>query len=76
MKQSAIIISGDHAGQRIQVTKDTNQVTLGDCRYSRVAAWLIGNQQLFAPALLSFDQLMELLVLSYEKLIKLENESI
>lgn len=76
MKQSAIIISGDHAGQRISVTKETNQVTLGDCRYSRVAAWMVGGVNLFAPALLSFEQLMELLVLSYEKLIKLENESI
>ncbi len=76
MKQSATIISGSHAGERIQVTRDTNQVTLGADRYTRIPDWMCGSQVVFAPPLLSYSQLMELLVESYAKLTKLDKELI
>ena len=76
MKTTATIISGSHAGERIQVTRDTNQVTLGVDRYTRIPDWMCGSQVVFAPPLLSYSQLMELLVESYAKLMKLEKELI
>ena len=76
MKQSATIISGSHAGERIQVTRDTNQVTLDGIHYTRIPDWMCGSQVVFAPPLLSYSQLMELLVESYTKLMKLEKEMI
>lgn len=76
MKTTATIISGSHAGERIQVTRDTNQVTLDGIHYTRIPDWMCGSQVVFAPPLLSYSQLMELLVESYTKLMKLEKELI
>ena len=76
MKTTATIISGSHAGERIQVTRDTNQVTLDGIHYTRIPDWMCGSQVVFAPPLLSYSQLMELLVESYAKLMKLEKELI
>lgn len=74
MKYTATIISGSHAGERIQVARDTNQVTLDGSHYTRIPDWMVGSQIVFAPPLLSYSQLMELLVGSYTKLMKLEQE--
>ncbi len=76
MKHEALIIGGPFDGARTIVESNDYHVTLGDTKYSRVSRWMVGGQHMFAVAKLSTDQLMELLVLSYEKLRKIEKEAV
>jgi hypothetical protein len=71
---NSIIIGGPHAGTRIYAAKDQYRIVHQGTKYYRASPWMVQDQPIFVPQNLSIKDLIELLVLSYEKLLKLEKE--
>jgi len=71
---NSTLIGGTSDAQRIYADPKAHQVLHRGERYSRIPGWLIGNQNVFVPAMLSYEQLMELLVESYVNLKELEKQ--
>jgi len=72
---NSIIIGGPHAGTRIYAAKDQYRFVHEGTQYYRIAPWMVQDQPIFVPQNLSIGDMMELLVLSYEKLLNLEKEA-
>ena len=69
---NSTIIGGTSDAQRIYADPKAHQAMHRGERYMRVPCYLVGNQDIFVPASLSYSQLMELLVESYVKLKEIE----
>lgn len=71
---NSVIIGGTSDAQRIYADAKAHQVMHRGERYMRVPPYMVGNQDIFVPAALSYEQLMELLVESYIKLKEVESQ--
>jgi hypothetical protein len=64
---NSIIIGGKSDGERVYADAKAHQVVHRGERYLRVPGWLVGNQDIFVPATVSYEQLMQMLVETYER---------
>lgn len=64
---NSIIIGGKSDGERVYADAKAHQVVHRGERYLRVPCWLVGNQDIFVPASLSYEELMHKLIDSYER---------
>jgi hypothetical protein len=64
---NSIIIGGKSDGERVYADAKAHQVVHRGERYLRVPGWLVGNQDIFVPATISYEQLMRMLVETYER---------
>ncbi|TXH49337.1 MAG: hypothetical protein E6Q97_22905 [Desulfurellales bacterium] len=64
---NSIIIGGKSDGERVYADAKAHQVAHRGERYNRVPPWMCGNQNIFVPPLVSYEQLMQMLVDSYER---------
>lgn len=64
---NSIIVGGKSDGERVYAEAKAHQVVHRGERYLRVPGWLVGNQDIFVPATVSYEQLMQMLVETYER---------
>ena len=64
---NSIIIGGKSDGERVYADAKAHQVVHRGERYLRMPPWMCGNQDIFVPATVSYEQLMQMLVETYER---------
>lgn len=64
---NSIIIGGKSDGERVYADAKAHQVVHRGERYLRMPPWSCGNQDIFVPATVSYEQLMQMLVETYER---------